>query len=62
MNNLKTGFLQRHSKRLYDPIDLASPPTKRVCPERDGEDPTTEVPLSVTAHPNEVSSSSAAAV
>ena len=62
MNNLKTGFLQRHSKRLYDPIDLASPPTKRVYPERDGKDPTTEVPLSATTHPNEASSSAAATV
>ena len=62
MNDLRTGFLQRHRKQLYDPIDLAPPPAKRVCPERGGEDPATEVPLSATAHSDEAGSSTAAVV
>ena len=62
MNDLRTGFLQRHRKWLYDPIDLAPPPAKKDCPERDGEDPTAEVPLLAMAHPDEASSSAATAV
>ncbi|RVX05863.1 hypothetical protein CK203_023757 [Vitis vinifera] len=34
MNDLRTGFSQRHRKLLYDPIDLAPSPAKKVCPER----------------------------
>ena len=60
MNDLRTGFLQRHRKRLYNPIDLASPPAKKACPDRGGEDPTAEAPLSAAAHPNEAGSSAAA--
>ena len=62
MNNLRTGFLQRHRKRLYDPIDLAPPPAKRVCPERGREDLAIEAPLSTTTHPDEEGSSATAAV
>ena len=62
MNDLRTGFLQRHRKLLFDPIDLAPPPVKRVCPERGEEDPTTEIPLSATTHSDEVGSSAATAV
>ena len=62
MNDLRTGFLQRHRKRLYDPIDLAPSPAKRVCLDRGGEDPVTEVPLSIMAYLDEAGSSAAAAV
>ncbi|RVW35590.1 hypothetical protein CK203_112559 [Vitis vinifera] len=62
MNDLRTGFLQRHRKRLYDPIDLAPPPARKDCPERDDEDLTIEVPLSAMAHSDEAGSSAAAAV
>ena len=53
MNNLRARFLQKHHKRLYDPIDIAPPPAKRVCPERSDEDPTAEVPSSTTSHSDE---------
>ena len=60
MNDLRTGFLQRHRKRLYNPIDLTLPPAKKVCSEQGGEDPTTEALLSATAHPDEAGSSATA--
>ena len=62
MNDLRTGFLQRHRKRLHDPIDLAPPPVKRVCPKRSGEGPATEVPSSTMHHPDEAAPSAATAV
>ena len=62
MNNLRTGFLQRHRKWLYDPIDLTPPPAKRVCPEGGGEDPMIEAHLPATAHLDKAGSSATAAV
>ena len=62
MNDLRTGFLQRHRKLLYDPIDLAPSPAKKVCPERGEEDPAAKAPLPTTAHSNEAGSSATAMV
>ena len=61
MNDLRAGFLERHSKRLYDPIDIVPPPIKKVCPERAEEDLVAEVPPSTMSHPDEAGPSSAAA-
>ncbi|KAL6323260.1 hypothetical protein AAG906_029267 [Vitis piasezkii] len=43
MNDLRVGFLQRHRKRLYDPIDIAPPPAKRVCPKEMGGSATSSI-------------------
>ena len=59
MNDLRVRFLERHRKRLYDPIDIVPPPTKRVCPERVEEDPTAEVPPSTMSHPDKAGPSAA---
>ena len=61
MNNLRAGFLQKHRKRLYDPIDIAPPPAKRVCPERSEEDPTAEVLSSTMSHSDEAGPSATTA-
>ena len=52
-SDLRAGLLRRHRKRLYDPIDLGPPSTKKVCSERGGEDPAPEVPASGATHPDE---------
>ena len=39
MNDLRTGFLERHRKRLHEAIDIVPPPAKRACPEKTQEDP-----------------------
>ncbi|KAL6315266.1 hypothetical protein AAG906_000348 [Vitis piasezkii] len=39
MNDLRTGFLERHRKRLYEAIDIVPSPAKRVCPKNPQEDP-----------------------
>ena len=46
MNDLRTGFLKRHRKRLHEAIDIVPPPAKKVCPERAKEDLVTEAPPS----------------
>ena len=61
MNDLRVRFLERHRKRLYDPIDIDPPPTKRVCPERVEEDPATEVPPSTMSHSDKAGPNAAAA-
>lgn len=40
MNDLRTEFMERHHKRLYEVIDIVHPPAKRVCPEKAQEEPT----------------------
>ena len=52
-SNLRAGLLRRHGKRLHVPIYLGSPPAKKVCPDRGGEDPTPEVLASVATYANE---------
>ena len=48
-SNLRAGLLRRHGKWLRVPINLGPPPTKKVCLDQGGEDPTPEVPaLAVT--------------
>ncbi|KAL6333602.1 hypothetical protein AAG906_028787 [Vitis piasezkii] len=36
MNYLRTGFLERHRKRLHEAIDIVSPLAKKACPGRGG--------------------------
>ena len=61
MNDLRAGFLERHRKRLYDPIEIVPSPAKRVCPERVEEDPVAEVPPSTMSHSDEAGPSAAVA-
>ena len=61
MNDLRVMFLERHRKRLYDPLDIVPSPAKRVCPERVEEDPTMEVFPSTMFHPYKVGPSTVAA-
>lgn len=37
---LRTEFMERHHKCLYEVIDIISPPAKRACPEKAQEEPT----------------------
>lgn len=50
-----------HHKRLYDPIDIASPPAKRVCSKISEEDPVAEVPFSTMPYPDEATPNAAVA-
>ena len=34
INDLRTGFLERHRKRLHEAIDIVPPPAKRACPKK----------------------------
>ena len=61
MNDLRTGFLERHRKRLHEAIDIVLPPAKKVCPERAEEDLVTEAPPSTMPQPDEVGPSVATA-
>ena len=54
MNDLRTGFLKRHRKRLHEAIDIVPPPAKKVCPERVEEDLVMEAPPSTMPQPDEV--------
>lgn len=48
-NDLRVGFKERHYKRLYEAIDMVSPPTKKACPEKAREEPGREVPSTPVA-------------
>ena len=61
MNDFRAGFLERHCKRLCDPIEIVPSPAKRVCPEIAEEDPVAEVPPSIMSYPNEAGSTAAVA-
>lgn len=61
MNDLRTWFLKRHRKRLYETIDIVSPLAKRVCPERAQEDPIKGASPSTMPQSNEVGPSAATA-
>ena len=61
MNDLRTGFLERHCKRLHEAIDIVSPPAKRACLEKAQED-LGGAPLSTMPQSNEASPSAATAV
>ena len=61
MNDLRTGFLERHRKRLHEAIDIVPPPAKRVYLERAEEDPEMEAPPSTMPQSNEEGSNVAAA-
>ena len=61
MNDLRTGFLEKHRKRLNKAIDIVPPPAKRVCPERTEEDSATKAPLSTIPQSNEAGPSTVAA-
>lgn len=43
--DLRSGFKERHHKRLHKAIDVVPPLAKRACPERVQEEPEREVPL-----------------
>ena len=38
MNDLRTGFLERHRKQLHEAIDIVPLPAKRACLEKAQED------------------------
>ena len=38
MNDLRTRFMERHRKRLYETIDIVIPLAKKACPEKAQED------------------------
>ena len=61
MNDLRIGFLERHHKRLHEAIDIVPLPAKRVCPERDEEDPATEAPPSTMPQSDEAGPNAVAA-
>lgn len=45
MNDLRAEFMERHHKRLYEAIDIVSPPTKKACQERAQKESAGEAPL-----------------
>ena len=59
MNDLRTGFLERHRKWLHKAIDIVPLPTKRVCPEKAQEDPAGEAPPSTMPQSEEAGPSAA---
>lgn len=54
MNDLRTEFLERHRKRLYEAIGIVPPLAKRVCPEKAQEDPAEGAPPLTMPQPDEV--------
>ena len=61
MNDLRTGFLERHHKRLYEAIDIVPSLAKGVCPERAKEDLATEASLLTMPQPDKTGPSAVAA-
>ncbi|RVW44261.1 hypothetical protein CK203_099618 [Vitis vinifera] len=53
MNDLRTGFLERHRKQLHEAIDIVPLPAKRACLEKAQEDPV-GAPPSIMPHSDEV--------
>ena len=60
MNDLRTGFLERHRKWLHEAIDIVPPPAKRACPEKAQEDPAGEAPPSTMPQSDEAGPSAVA--
>ena len=47
MNDLRSGFKERHNKCLYEAIDMVPPTAKKACPERAQEESSRGAPLVV---------------
>lgn len=50
MNDIRSGFMERHRKCFYEVIDIDPLPAKRPCPEKAQEDPAGEAPPSIVPH------------
>lgn len=56
--NLRASFRDRQHKRLFEPIEVVAPPTKRSYPEEVHEEPIIDALPIPVPHPNAAGSSS----